>query len=70
MTESEFCFDCKYSGSAKNMQSCAWKSGLASAYRKCDHYEKDWRKAILPYVFIGGFLILIIRVIIMGVWEV
>lgn len=67
---SEFCFDCKYSGSAKHMQSCAWKSGLASAYTKCEHYEKDWSKAILPYIFIGVFLALIIRLIIMGIWGI
>ncbi len=67
MSEWESCFDCKYSGSANNMQNCAWKSGLASAYTKCEHYEKDWSKAILPYLFIGGFLAVIIRLIIMGI---
>lgn len=70
MSEWESCFDCKYSGSAKNMQSCAWKSGLASAYNKCEHYEKDWSKAILPYIFIGGFLAVIIRLIIIGIWGI
>ena len=64
----EFCFDCKYSGSVKNMQSCAWKSGLSSAYTKCEYYEKDLSKAILPYIFIGGFLALIIRLIVISIW--
>ena len=66
----EFCFDCKYSGSAKNMQSCTWKSGLASAYTKCERYEKNWSTAMLPYIFIGSFLALIIRLIIIGIWGV
>lgn len=68
--EWESCFDCKYSSVANNMQSCAWKSGLASAYTKCEHYEKDWGKAILPYLLIISFLLLIIRVIIMIVWRI
>jgi len=67
---SKYCFDCKYSSSANHMQSCAWKSGLASAYRKCEKYERDWGKTLTPFVFIGGFLILIIRIIIMGIWGI
>lgn len=70
MTEQKFCFDCKYSGSVEHMQSCARKTGLASAYRRCEYYKKDWSKAILPYIFICSFLILVIRIIIMGIMGI
>lgn len=66
----EYCFDCKYSSVVNNMQSCAWHTGLASAYAKCEKYERKWSATLLPYVFIIGFLLLIIRVIILGIWRV
>lgn len=48
----DFCTDCKYHSSVGGMSACAWKSGLASNYRKCEHYEKDWGFAITFYIFL------------------
>ena len=70
MTEWESCFDCVYSSIVNNMQSCAWKSGLASSYSKCERYKRDWVKTLMPLIFIGGFLILIVRMIIMAIWGI
>ena len=41
MKEWESCFDCKYCNVIDGMQSCAWKSGLRSSYRKCEKYKRD-----------------------------
>ena len=67
---SDYCFDCKYSSSVNNMQSCAWKSGLASAYRKCEHYERSWQTAIVPYFFLVGMSILLFRLIVIVIWGI
>ena len=67
---SEFCFDCKYSSVVNSMQCCAWKSGLASAYRKCEKYERSWQKTISPYLFLAMILVLPIRLIVLAIWGI
>lgn len=45
------CFNCKYSSVHRGMQSCVWKSGLASAYTRCERFERDWGSTIGIFLF-------------------
>lgn len=55
----ERCFDCKYCSVVEGMQSCAWHSGLRSAYPKCERYKRDWFSTIMTFVCFSVIFILL-----------